>query len=228
MNPKNLVEAGSLLVDVGLPTSVVAREALASEAAALTRSSRSILAAAGERIQTMADLLQGRPGDVVTVVPRRIISGSTDGTISSRTLSIDVLGPRGLMERIKEPANRNIFGPELVNGDGRLHYLRRGSIQEQTHVTLSLGNRIIGIGGLQTNAGQTSELWVQHISVEAKHQGKGYARNIIESIYDYALQRNQRVVPSSFTSEGQRLKPIFGKMNARYPEAAASLPFKDL
>jgi predicted GNAT family acetyltransferase len=85
----------------------------------------------------------------------------------------------------------------------------------------------VGIGGVQTNPSNTSELWVHHVSVEAKHQGKGYARNIIESIYDYALRRDQQVVPSSFTTEGQRLKAIFSRMNGRYPQAASSLPFKD-
>ena len=55
-----------------------------------------------------------------------------------------------------------------------------------------------------------------------------YARNIIESIYDYALRREQQVVPSSFSPQGQRLKHIFEEMNLRHPQAASNQPFRDL
>lgn len=234
MNPKNLIEAGSIVMDLGLGSEAgAARAVLADEAASLARGARvaasNLEKRAGETIRTFADLLQGRAGDVVTVVPRRIIAGSSDGSIKPNTVSIDVLGPKGLMHRVEtEKANHNLFGSDLAKSERRLHFLQHDLAQEQTHITLSLGNRIVGIGGVQTNPSNTSELWVQHVSVEARHQGKGYARNIIESIYDYALRRNQQVVPSSFTTEGQRLKAIFSRMNDRYPQARSSIPFKDI
>lgn len=220
-------------MDIGLGSEAgAARALLADEAASLARGASAVASnlekRAGETIRSFADLLQGRTGDVVTVVPRRIITGS-DGSIKPNTVSIDVLGPKGLMHRVEtEKANHNLFGSDLAKSERRLHFLQHDLAQEQTHITLSLGNRIVGIGGVQTNPSNTSELWVQHVSVEARHQGKGYARNIIESIYDYALRRNQQVVPSSFTTEGQRLKAIFSRMNDRYPQAGSSLPFKDI
>ena len=88
--------------------------------------------------------------------------------------------------------------------------------------------RIAGIGGVRTNRSNPAELWVDHVSVDPKHGGKGFARNIIESIYDYALRREQQVVPSSFSPQGQRLKHIFEEMNLRHPQAASNQPFRDL
>lgn len=234
MNPKPFIEAGTFLVDAAVGKR--ASELLAEEAATLTRRTAEKLwqsttpQAKAETIRTLADIIQGRPGDVVTAVPRRIISGSIDGTINARTVSIDVLGPSDLMKRIaSQPSNADLLKEKLVNGlpSRRLHYLSPDYVHEQTHITLSLGNRIVGIGGVRTNPSDASQLWMEHLSVETKHQGKGYARNIIESIYDYALRRNQQVVPSSFTRDGQRLKPIFNRLDERYPQAASGIPHRD-
>ncbi|MBL8082480.1 MAG: GNAT family N-acetyltransferase [Candidatus Obscuribacter sp.] len=180
-------------------------------------------------IQTMSDLFRRHPGEVVTAVPRRYLGGGGDG-IKAHTLSIDILHPDELFTRVAtQRQNANLFGTQLENGieTRRLHYLNVNEAREQAHVTLSLGNRIAGIGGVRSNRMDPTELWVDHISVEAKHQGKGYARHIIESIYDYAQRRNQQVVPSGFTTMGQRLKPIFMEMNERYPSAASPLPFRN-
>lgn len=181
-------------------------------------------------IQTMADLFRRHPGEVVTAVPRRYLAGAGEDGIKAHTLSIDILHPDELFTRVAtQRQNANLFGKQMGNGieTRRLHYLNINEAREQAHVTLSLGNRITGIGGVRSNRMDPTELWVDHISVEAKHQGKGYARHIIESIYDYALRRNQQVVPSGFTTMGQRLKPIFMEMNERYPNAASSQPFRN-
>lgn len=211
MNPRNLVEAGEVAASIG-GGSLNAAERLVGQA--LAQMEKKPL----ETIRTFADMLAGRPGDVVTPVARRIISDEPH-------TFIDVLGPRALMERIKtEAANRSL----MLEGKGRLHYLNRSMLDEQTHVTLYEGKRIVGIGGLQTNPSDTGQIWVHHVSVEKGYQGRGYARNIIESIYDYALKRNQKVVPSSFTVEGQKLKPVFSRLDTQYPQAASGLPFSNM
>lgn len=182
-------------------------------------------------IRTFSDMVRGEPGETVTAVPRRFITGSAENGITPRTVSVDVLHPDELFERIAmQKVNANLFGKRTAEGivDKRLHYLISSEAREQTHVTLSLGNRIAGIGGVRTNRSNPAELWVDHVSVDPKHGGKGFARNIIESIYDYALRREQQVVPSSFSPQGQRLKHIFEEMNLRHPQAASNQPFRDL
>jgi predicted GNAT family acetyltransferase len=118
----------------------------------------------------------------------------------------------------------------MVNGIlvKRLHYLSDINYHDQTHFTLSLGRRIIGIGGVQVNPYNPSQLRMQHVSVEQQYQGKGFARQILSGIYEYADRNNLKVVPSSFSKMGQRLKHIHTELDAKYPRAASGIPHKDL
>jgi GNAT superfamily N-acetyltransferase len=233
MNPRFLIEAETFLIDASADSG--AAQALAKEASLLLRSATQKLwtdtrHSEPEMIRTIADIVRDRAGDVVTPVPRRIISGSLDGTINAQTVSIDVLSPARLLERIKsEKVNRDLLDNKPINGSDlrRLHYLRADTINEQTHITLSVGSRIVGVAGVRTDPYEASHLWVEHLSVEEKYQGRGFARNIAESIYDYALRRDQKVVPSAFSEDGQRLKAIFNRLDKRYPQAASGLPHRD-
>ncbi|HEY9676911.1 MAG TPA: GNAT family N-acetyltransferase [Drouetiella sp.] len=181
-------------------------------------------------IKTFSDMVRKNPGEVVTDVPRRWIVGSAEQGLSKKSVTVDILHPDELFARIE---NQKVNADLLANARGpaelrRLHYLHPDEAREQAHVTLSLGNRIAGIGGVRSSRSLPGELWVDHISVDPAYQGRGYARNIIESIYDYALRRNQQVTPSSFSEMGQRLKPIFTEMNEKFPQAASKTPFRDL
>jgi GNAT superfamily N-acetyltransferase len=109
----------------------------------------------------------------------------------------------------------------------RLHYLAPDPWEKETSVTLSLGSRIIAIGGLQVNPHDNEMFWVTHVSVEDKHRGKGYARMIIEAIYAYAVEQGKVVSPSGFSTLGQRLKPIFARMNEQFPAANSGEAFRD-
>ena len=177
---------------------------------------------------SLATLLRQSSGEIteldnLTVVPTRIID-------AQKKLSIDVLSGDGLFGRVaREKANNDLFKSDRVNGAriSRLHYLDSRDASGQTHVTLSKGSRIIGIAGLQTNYREPSELWVQHVSVEKQHQGMGYAGKLVESVYDYALRRGQKVSPSSFTVEGQRLKHVFDRLDLLHPEAASGIAHQD-
>lgn len=143
------------------------------------------------------------------------------------TLRIEVLSADELFLRVrKERANRDLFTEKLV-GDRkvrRLHYLNPSDAGRQTQVVLYLGNRIVGAAGLAVNPWQAEQLWVQHVSVEEAHREKGYAGLIIEAVYAHALEQKKKVTPSSFTRLGQRLKHIFDKYDALFPQAACGLP----
>lgn len=196
-----------------------ARELLSSEASEIHRSSHSAPFSLGQ-------LLRGRetPGPEFEPVPTRFLS-------HDKTLSIDVLSADQLFTRVHgEKVNADLFKTKIVDGEKvrRLHYLNASDAADQTHITLSQNQRIIGVSGLQTNPRDAKQLWVQHVSVEAQHQGKGFASAMIESIYDYARRRSQLVVPSSFSKDGQRLKHIFDRLDALHPEAASNLPHRDL
>lgn len=150
--------------------------------------------------------------------------------MTKATLSLAILSASQLYERTRsERSNRDLFKVRVVNGMEvkRLHYLAPDPWEKETNVTLSLGSRIIGVGGLQVNPHDNEMLWVTHVSVEAKHRGKGYARMIIEAIYAYAVEQGKVVSPSGFSILGQRLKPIFARMNEQFPAACSGEAFRD-
>jgi len=145
-------------------------------------------------------------------------------------LRIEFLTADELFQRtLNEPANRDLFTQKQV-GDRkvrRLHYLNPDDARHQTQVVLYLDERIIGAAGLQINPRNTEQVWVQHVSVEEAHRGRGYASKILESVYESVALANMKVVPSSFTELGQRLKHIFDRLDAAYPQVACGLPHRD-
>lgn len=150
--------------------------------------------------------------------------------MTKATLSLAILSASQLYQRTRtERSNRDLFKVRVVDGKEvkRLHYLCSREYEKQVHVVLSLGQRIIGIGGLQVNPYDTEMYWVQHVTVEDKHRGKGYARMIIEAIYAYAVEQGKVVSPSGFSTLGQRLKPIFARMNEQFPAACSGEAFRD-
>lgn len=162
-----------------------------------------------------------------------IAAGTAGGALGRKIFGpkLEILSSSQLYERTQTQfANKNLFDVKLVNGENvrRLHYLSEVAYHDQTHFTLSLGRRIIGVGGVQVNPYNPSQLWMQHVSVEPQFQGNGYARQILTGIYEYAAKNNLKVVPSSFSKMGQRLKHIHNELDARYPQAASGIPHKDL
>jgi GNAT superfamily N-acetyltransferase len=144
---------------------------------------------------------------------------------------IEILSAEELYLRTRaERVNRDLFAEKEIGGRRvrRLHYLNASDYHHQTQVVLSLGRRIVGAAGLQITPHDKQMFWIQHISVEDKHQGKGYARLLMEAIYAYAIERGLIVSHSSFSEMGQRLKHIAVEMDERYPQAASGEPLKDM
>lgn len=145
---------------------------------------------------------------------------------------IDILSGDQLYERVRsERSNRDLFTERELPGSHkkarRLHYLSPSEYHKQINVTVSLGSRIVAVGGIQVNPSDERMLWVCHVSVEEKHRGKGLARMVIEAIYAYAIAEGKVVSPSSFSVLGQRLKPIFARLNERHPAACSGEEFRD-
>ena len=93
-------------------------------------------------------------------------------------LSADQLETRALTEpedmdlfNFKMDAGRIRSIGDFDVGERRLRYLYYDECKGETHLTLSLNNRIVGIGGLQTNPYIPEELWVKHVSVEEPFPG---------------------------------------------------------
>jgi predicted GNAT family acetyltransferase len=145
---------------------------------------------------------------------------------------IEIIDDQQLEERVaEEPENADLFGPSGTSG--RLFCVTRpafslseilhGPPKGKRHVTLSIGRRIVAIAGVQVDPRNTKLMWVTHVSVEEQHRGNGYGRAIVEAVYEYAVERQMMVDPSSFTPMGkERIEHIFAELNARFPQAYKS------
>jgi len=136
-----------------------------------------------------------------------------------------------LYERTRnERSNRDLFAVKEIDGRRvkRLHYLSVGEYQRQTHFVLSLGTRIVAIASIQPNPYEEGVIWMQQVSVEKKHQGKGFARMLLQAIHEYAAERDLMVSYSGFSEDGQRLKHIALELNERYPRTASPERLRDM
>jgi GNAT superfamily N-acetyltransferase len=98
-----------------------------------------------------------------------------------------------------------------------------GPPKGKRHVTLSVGRRIVAIAGVQVDPRDTRLLWVTHVSVEEDYRCHKFGRAIVEAVYEYALEQEKMVDPSSFTPMGkERIEHIFDELNARFPLACKS------
>ncbi len=210
-----------------------------SFASDILNKSEEVLGAMSEAWQSSANMdknvavMQDSVGKFGFDTAMTIASGTAGGALGRKVFGpkLEILSSNQLYERTQtQSANKNLFDVKLVNGENirRLHYLSDVSYHDQTHFTLSLGRRIVGVGGVQVNPYDQSQLWMQHVSVESQYQGLGYARQILTGIYEYAAKNDLKVVPSSFSKMGQRLKHIHTDLDAKYPQAASGIPHKDL
>lgn len=155
--------------------------------------------------------------------PNQIKSVANKGTFDPSNPSIyegeedqpqmDVMGPREFGQFIRST-------PENADVTKRLKYLN--DIPNEDHIVIMIGNKIVAVGGVQLNPYYPIQLWIKHISVDPAYQGRGFARRILERIYQLAAERGMKVKHGSFTEEGERLKHIHDELEARYPHASFS------
>ena len=136
---------------------------------------------------------------------------------------IEILTGDQIAEQVWEvPCNADLFG-KRVNGKhvDRLYYLDPSEARKEIHITAFIGERIVGIAGLEQSpwTGEEDLLWIKHVSVEEKYQGQGLGRMLEEAAYAYALEHGKRLHHSDFSEMGsERLKALVTELEARYPQ----------
>lgn len=101
----------------------------------------------------------------------------------------------------------------------RIRYLVSNEARQEKHIIAKVGDKIVGMAGIQHNPYNGNDLWIKFISVDPEYQGNGIARELLRKIYLYALENNVRFAPGSFTEEGDRLRHIHDEFDKIYPAA---------
>ena len=101
-----------------------------------------------------------------------------------------------------------------------IRYFLHSEARKEDHIVAFENDRIVAMGGVQTNPSDPRHLWIKFISIRPSHQGRGLARAILEHIYQFAVEHEQKLAPGSFTEEGERLAHLHDEFDAKYPEAA--------
>ena len=131
--------------------------------------------------------------------------------------NVKVLSGYELLEQAETPLNRDIFHET----GGRLEYLYADTARFETHITVFVGERIVGIGSVEPSPdlGEPNVLWIKFVSVEEAERGNGIGRMIVEAICEYALKHGKKLHSHSFSDMGlQHLKPMIAELDARYPQ----------
>jgi len=109
----------------------------------------------------------------------------------------------------------------------RIRYLVFSEISREIHFVAFDKKKIIAVGGLEESPYEKDILWIKHISVDPDYQGQRIATSIMERFYQYAMDNNKKLKHSSFTKQGQRLKPIVHRFDQKYPGVSIDEPLRD-
>ena len=109
-------------------------------------------------------------------------------------------------------ANRDLFKSK------RIRYFIFDEALKEHHIMILDGKKVIAMAGLQVNPYEINELWIKFVSVDPDYQGQGYARKLLELVYEYARQQRKTLKSSTFTDQGERLKHIHNELNKEYPD----------
>lgn len=152
-------------------------------------------------------------------------------TIIART-RIELLNKEQLFKLVhRRGPNQDLFWITRASRyiECRLRYLYSNRIEnDDTLLTLFVGKRIVGMAKVGAKPFNPELLSVHFVSVEDAYQGNHFARQLIEAVYAYAVERNMKVVPTPFSDDGQRLKHIFDELNEKFPQADCGWKHKDL
>ncbi len=87
------------------------------------------------------------------------------------------------------------------------------NIENKFYSIVKNKQEIVALGELEKTPYNANTYWIKFLSVDPKHQGKGYASILAEEIFKFAKEKNISLESSSYTDEGQqKLKTLFNKL----------------
>ncbi len=76
--------------------------------------------------------------------------------------------------------------------------------------------KIIGLAELEENPENLKSLWLKFISIDPIYQNRGYSRELIKEIFDFAKKNNYSLELSFYTEEGEKkIKKIIEEISEK-------------
>jgi len=122
--------------------------------------------------------------------------------------------PKDPRFRTKEEggAFKYFWPPDLRLNPREMKRIAEGTLDD-VYVTLSVEGLIIGLAGLTPDENRENTYGIQFVSVDTIYQGKGYGRDLLEGVFNFAKNNSVSLVGSSRSSMGQeRLSHIFEEL----------------
>jgi GNAT superfamily N-acetyltransferase len=86
------------------------------------------------------------------------------------------------------------------------------SREKKFYPIVELNDLVVGLSELEQDPNNPTNFWIKFISVDPQYQGNGYARKIIEKIFDFVKENNYSLEPSVYSLEGEeKLKKIINE-----------------
>ena len=81
---------------------------------------------------------------------------------------------------------------------------------DYSYIVVEINDEIIGLSELEKDPYKENNYWSTFISIDPKFRGQGYARKMIEKIFEFVKEQNCSLETSYYaTEEGKRLEKIY-------------------
>ncbi|HPS21449.1 MAG TPA: GNAT family N-acetyltransferase [Candidatus Paceibacterota bacterium] len=88
--------------------------------------------------------------------------------------------------------------------------------ERKIYPAIKIQNLIVALSELEKNPYKENNLWIKFISVDPKYQNNGYAKKLIEEIFNYAKENNFSLTNSIYSDEGkEKLKHIVEELKEK-------------
>jgi GNAT superfamily N-acetyltransferase len=76
--------------------------------------------------------------------------------------------------------------------------------ERKIYPTIKIQNLIVALSELEKDPYKENNLWIKSISVDPKYQNNGYAKKLLEEIFNYAKENNFSLTNSIYSDEGKK------------------------
>lgn len=125
-----------------------------------------------------------------------------------------------------EFGDQYVFKPLNSDLAARIRYFHSEYMSDQLHlIAVAPDDLVVGVAALQQNPSDEGELWLQYVSVDPDHRGKGLGRKLFAEAIAHAHEQGRSVELSRFEDDGLLyLSRVTQDLQLEYPGVMTRIP----